>query len=74
MGPNGSGLDSASAVRESGPATGGTAKGAGLTGAPHAMAANKAIIAWLPETGSIASWATEVEHLIATRQVVRTDA
>ncbi|MEW1913809.1 replication-relaxation family protein, partial [Kitasatospora sp. NPDC085895] len=70
----GPGLDSAAAVRKSGPPSGGTAKGAALTGAPHAMAVNEAIIACLPDTGSIASSATEVEHPIATRQVVRTDA
>ncbi|MCM2425087.1 replication-relaxation family protein [Streptomyces sp. RKAG337] len=56
---------------------GGRARGAGRGGAPHAMGANAAIIAFTKGgIGDITAWRTEVPHVLAAtgKQNVRADA
>lgn len=60
------GLDAAAAVLADGRPMGSTARGAGASGAPHAIAVTETIAAFLqpsgarPGTGQITDWATEV--------------
>jgi hypothetical protein len=77
-----SGLHAAAEVLPSGTPLGSTARGAGRSGAPHAMLVNDLIVAFIrggtagatPGIGTVTDWQTEVQHPIAGRESVITDA
>ncbi|WP_329501526.1 replication-relaxation family protein [Kitasatospora herbaricolor] len=77
------GLDAAAEVLPAGRDLGGTARGAGRTGAPHSVMVNETIAAILaggtapdagPGTGTITDWSTETVHEIGPRLRAITDA
>ena len=79
----GPGLEAAAQVLPTGRELGGTAKGAGRSGAPHSMMVNETVIAMLrggnrpfagPGIGSIADWSTETVHEVGPRMRAITDA
>ncbi|MFF7459629.1 replication-relaxation family protein [Kitasatospora sp. NPDC008115] len=79
----GPGLEAAAEVLPTGRDLGGTARGAGRSGAPHSMMVNETIIAVLqggttplagPGTGTIIDWSTEVVHDVGPRLRAITDA
>ncbi|MFD5084993.1 replication-relaxation family protein [Kitasatospora sp. NPDC058406] len=77
------GLDAAAEVLPGRGDLGGTARGAGRTGAPHSMMVNETVAAALtggtapgaaPGTGTITDWSTETVHDIGPRLRAITDA
>ncbi len=77
------GLQAAAEVLPTGTPLGSTARGAGRSGAPHAMLVNSLIVAFTRGgtadgapggIGAVTDWQTEVQHPIAGRESVITDA
>ncbi|WP_042404785.1 replication-relaxation family protein [Streptacidiphilus carbonis] len=77
------GRDAAQQVMPAGREVGNIARGAGRSGAPHAMAVNETILAFLtggtgegagPGMGTILSWTTEVVHEAPNKRRAQADA
>ncbi|MFB7896005.1 replication-relaxation family protein [Streptomyces xiamenensis] len=77
------GLQAAAEVLPAGTSSKSTARGAGRSGAPHAMLVNRLVIAFvrggldattLGELCTVRDWQTEVQHPIAGRESVISDA
>jgi hypothetical protein len=77
------GRDAAQQVMPAGREVGNIARGAGRSGAPHAMAVNETILAFvtggtgedaLPGMGTVLSWTTEVVHEAPNKRRAQADA